>query len=251
MALRDEIKAERKAFLEDATFKQKLGYFWDYYRVHTIIITVIVVALSSFIYHRITDPKVILNGIFLNTFQSKAEISLDDHEQLFFESQEIDTSDFIAEFNDTFNLTGDAAADYETSQALYVRLASGSVDFLVSPVKYILEYAYSDFFTDLTTILSDEQIKKYEPLFMYIDNAVVKEIEILSKDPDNQVNVELPDPYKPEEMKEPIPVFIDITQCKKLEQNYSYTIEKPVFAFMVNATNLELSLEFLDYLTEE
>lgn len=251
MALRDEIKAERKAFLKDATFKQKLAYFWDYYKVHTIIITIVIVAASNFIYHQITDPEVILNGMFLNTFGTDAEVSITDHEQLFFEAQGIDTSEYIAEFSDTFNITGDDATDYEMKQAIFVRLASGSVDFLVSPVNHIMDYAYDEYFVDLTTILSDEQLKKYEPYFMYIDEAVIEEIAILSKDVDNEVNVELPDPCKPEEMEKPIPVFIDITKCEKLQQNYDYTTEKPIFAFMVNAENIELSVEFLDYLMEK
>ena len=48
-----------------------------------------------------------------------------------------------------------------------------------------------------------------------------------------------------------IPVFIDITKCEKLQSNYNYTIEKPVFAIMINAENTELSVKFLDYLMEK
>lgn len=251
MALRDEIKAERKAFLKDATPKQKLAYFWEYYKIPTIIITCIVIFVSNFIYHKITDPEVILNGLFLNTFQTEAEVTVADYEQLFFESQGIDTSEYAANFNDIYNLVGDDSADYESLQAIWVQIASGTVDFMISPAGYVTDYAYNEFFVDLRTVLSDEQLEMYGEYFLYIDSAVVEEIAILSEDVDNEVNVELPDPYKPDEMEDPIPVFIDLAQCEKLEEIYSYTIEKPVFTLLVNANNPELALEFLDYLMEQ
>ena len=49
MAVMDEFKEEREA-LKRGTPKQKLAYFWYYYKWHVIISVIIIGMLVSFIY---------------------------------------------------------------------------------------------------------------------------------------------------------------------------------------------------------
>lgn len=250
MTEKERVKAQRKEYLENATLKQKLFYFWEYYKVHTIVILLIVIIVSNFIYHKVTDPELILNGLFLNIYNTEDESSVSDLGKEFLELQGIDTKEYDVSFNDGLYLTGDASTDYETSQAVWVQCAAGAIDFIVSPEEHLLDYAYNGYFTDLTTVLSEAQIEKYKPYFLYIDGAVMEEIDKASEDLDDTTEIALPDSAKPEEMQEPIPVFIDVTQCKKLMDVYGITTDSLVFGILVNAPAPDLTIDFLDYLME-
>ena len=250
MTEKERVKAQRKEYFKNATLKQKLFHFWEYYKIHTIVVVLIVIIISNFIYHKVTDPEVILYGLFLNIYNTEDETSASDLGKEFLELQDMDTTDYDVSFNDGLFLTGDDSTDYETSQAVWVQCAAGAIDFIVSPAEYLMNYAYDEYFTDLTTVLSEEQIEKYQPYFLYIDGAVVEEIAETSKDIDNPIDIALPDCAKPEEMQEPIPVLIDVTQCEKLMDVYGITTAPLVFGILVNAPAPDLTIDFLDYLME-
>ena len=48
MAVMDEFKEEREA-LKNGTPKQKLAYFWYYYKWHVIISLVVIILIVSFV----------------------------------------------------------------------------------------------------------------------------------------------------------------------------------------------------------
>lgn len=48
MAVMDEFKEEREA-LKNGTPKQKLAYFWYYYKWHVIIALVVIIMIVSFV----------------------------------------------------------------------------------------------------------------------------------------------------------------------------------------------------------
>lgn len=249
MTEKERVKTQRKEYFKNATWKQKLYYFWEYYKIHTISIILIVVVVSSFIYHKVTDPEIILNGIFLNTNTLENEKTAEDLGLEFLESKKIDTSDYTVNFNEGLYLTGDSTLDYEGEQAVWVQCGAGTVDFIVSPVEHLMDFAYQEYYADLTSILTEEQLKKYEPYFLYVDGAVIEEMAAAPADAPLD-DIELPDPTKPEEMDEPIPVFIDMTQFEKLTNLYASDTDSLVFCILVNAPDSELAIDFLEYLTE-
>ena len=48
MAMRDEVR-EQQNKLKGKTFKEKLNYFWDYYKVHTIALVFAIIVISVFV----------------------------------------------------------------------------------------------------------------------------------------------------------------------------------------------------------
>lgn len=249
MTERENVKAQRKEYFKNATAKQKWVYFWEYYKLPTIVIILIIVVASNFIYHKVTDPELILNGIFLNCNILETEMTVENLGLEFLESQKMDTSDYTVNFNDGLYLTGDSTFDYEGEQAIWVQSSAGTVDFIISPIEHLIEFAYQEYYADLTTILSDEQVKKYEPYFLYLDGAVLEEMANAPADSPLD-DMELPDPKKPEEMKDPIPVFINMAQCEKLTNIYGTSAESLAFCILINAPDLDLTIDFLDYLMD-
>ena len=65
MPVMDEFKKEREA-MKNGTPKQKLAYFWDYYKWHVIISVIVLVTAVSFIYQAVTRKSVALYALLLN-----------------------------------------------------------------------------------------------------------------------------------------------------------------------------------------
>lgn len=65
MAVMDEFKEEREA-LKNGTPKQKLAYFWYYYKWHVIISVIIIGMLVSFIYQYANRKDTAFNAVLLN-----------------------------------------------------------------------------------------------------------------------------------------------------------------------------------------
>jgi hypothetical protein len=68
MAMKDEIRRERQAVMKHGTPKDKWNYFKDYYMLRTIVVVAVLVFAICFIYDTVTKPDIVLNGMFLNTF---------------------------------------------------------------------------------------------------------------------------------------------------------------------------------------
>lgn len=251
MALMDEFKEERKAIFENGTLKQKALYIWDYYKWHIIIPLIIVITIVWYIVHVITAPDVILNGVILNVYNTKTESSADTLLDDFYKEQKINLKEEEINLNMSLYYTaGNDNANYESSQALMAWLAAGQLDFMTGDVAALTELSYKDYFTDLREYLTDEQIQKYEPYFLYMDYDFYTKRSQKISNMEDVSTMEYPDCTKPEEMVDPIPVMIDMSQSKKLTETYGETSDILAFAITVKDTNKDMTLEFLDYLME-
>ena len=61
----DEFKEERAA-LKNGTFKQKLSYFWYYYKWHVIGITFGAILVISFVHQLVTKKETAFNAVMMN-----------------------------------------------------------------------------------------------------------------------------------------------------------------------------------------
>ena len=64
MAVMDEFKEEREA-LKNGTPKQKLAYFWYYYKWHVIISIVVIAMVGSFIYQYVNRKDTAFEAVLL------------------------------------------------------------------------------------------------------------------------------------------------------------------------------------------
>lgn len=251
MALMDEFKEERKAVLQNGTTKQKISYIWEYYKWHIIVPILAIIAITSYIVTLVTRPAIILNGVMLNIHNIESadtnEILLTD----FYKEQEVDTKEEEITLNTNLYYSLDnPSSNYESSQVLMAWLAAGQLDFITGDAVSLTDLAYKEYFTDLRDYLTEEQFAKYEPYFLYMDYDVYKKRSELMKNIDDASVIELPDCTKPEEMKDPIPVMIDMSQSEKLKEVYGNTSEVLAFGITANETHKEMTIAFLDYLME-
>ena len=61
-------------------------------------------------------------------------------------------------------------------------------------------------------------------------------------------NIQIPDPFKPESMEKPIPVGIDISNCKAFQSAYYFSGTTLYLGVAANAPRPELTKQFINYL---
>lgn len=248
MAWKDELNNAKKVF-ENGTTKDKIEYIWEYYKWHIFIVLFVVYLMGSMIYNNVTEKDYVLQGIFLNTL-TKSETVLE-MEQDFIEAYPIDMLSEEIFFDASMHYSDDSDAietSYQTIQVLSSRIAAETIDFMVADTATLYDFSYDQYLTDLTEVLSEEQLKDYEEYLLYYDKAVLKELNNIDYAVEEFPEIELPDPANPELMKEPVPVMIDVSSSEKISTLYPVSIKNYAFAFVINGVHKEKAVEFLEYL---
>jgi len=256
VTIREQVKQQRKEVMKNGTPREKVAYFFDYYTLHLILAITIIVIAVSLIVNAVRKPEVVLSGIVLNVFNYENKDPVEDLGNDYLKQENLNSDKYKIDLNATltYRVGNDSTLQYhdiETSQAILTQCAAGSIDFMISPLNSVIEYANNGIFVNLEEVLSDEEFKLYEPYFLYVDQAVVEEKDKLVNDGGNPDDIPTPDPTKPEEMKEPIPVLIDISGCKKVSDIYNYTDDTLAFGVTIKAPNSNRIPSFLEFLFKE
>ena len=270
MAVMDEFKSERES-VKNEPFKKKVAYFWTYYKWFVIIPLIIIIGITSYIYHIVTDTDTVLNGILLNTNSLESDSSnLIDG---FYEEQQIDQKLYDISLNPSLSYYPDsqnASSNYTTLQALMAWSSSGAIDFISGDMSAMKDLAYKGYFVDLTTVLSAEQLTTCEPYFLYIDQDIVTQRNEAFDNNSDASTIPLPDCDKPETMKDPIPVLLNLPPSDALKQAYGFTSSSTsgttsdsasaatsdsasdavIFGIVQNAQNTDMALKFIEYATK-
>ncbi len=252
MAVMDEFKEEREA-MKNASFKEKLKYFWYYYKFHTIAVIAVMILVVTLVYDIATQKDTAFFGVMLNSAYVNEE-AMSTFQESFVEYAEIDSETYDVQFDHTINLSESAISEVNasSSQRLLVYTSSAEIDVMVGGADVFPEQANQGMFYDLRDILTEEQIAKYESRFFYVDQAYIDLLdEIYDSSTTTEIELpEAPEPTKPQEMEQPIPVGIFVTDCEKLTDAYFFVGDYCVVGVMGNAPHLENAITFIDYLFE-
>ena len=243
MAAMDEFRAEREA-IKHGTWKQKLSYFWDYYKWHTIITGVVVFSIISITYNIITQKDNALSGILLNAYEYDMENSETNLVDEFIELANIDTSEYQVSLNTGLSYLpedaeGGSSYNYSTSQVITAQSGAGELDFVAGPHNSMRDWAYKSLFVDLREILTDEQLELFEPYFLYIDEGIIEKRAEAWDNMEDVSAIAIPESLSPEGMTKPVPVMLDMTKSQKLLDAYGYDVENLAIGIIANAPNVE------------
>ena len=256
MAVMDEFKEEREA-MRNGTPKEKLNYFWYYYKWHVIGTLIAIILIGSFVHQLLTRTETVFDAVMMNTVLMTQDNAYEDE---FAAYLGIDPKEEDIMFDTSVQILENSMDDttYTSVMKLSAYTAAGDLDVMVTDTASFRKYANSECFFDLRTILTDEQLVKYEPYFYYVDQKIIDEINTISDDPerlDELDNIVYPDPTKPEEMETPIPVGIYLDNSKKLRYNFYFrgqdgTAEHIAIGIYVNTEHLENALKFIEFAFE-
>ncbi len=228
--------------------KERLEYFWDYYKWHAIVIVLVIAILTQGIVGICNRRETVFSGIFLNC---KISVEDDAFLQGFYDYAGIDASSQEATFYTDLTLTdGKNQNDINTFRRIMAGIANKDTDIIVGQTEAFRLCAYNStaLFADLRQILDAETLASIASRLYYIDGVVLRELDAPVG---TQVYVDvamLPDPTKPEAMKDPIPVGILISDLEDFQSAY-YLTDAPVYIGIVaNAPRPDTAQQFIDYL---
>jgi hypothetical protein len=249
MAVMDEFKKEREA-MKQGTLKQRIAYYWLYYKWYVIVTVAIIAFIISFVHNILTRKEDAFAAAFINAWeQEDAENYLNG----FVEVAGIDTSKFQINMDSYLYLT-EGSLDQTTmvtTQKVMVYIASNSLDVLAADESTFRSYAYGEVLVDLRTLLSPQQLERYKPYFYYIDSAVQARKATMEESDGSSEGLVYPDPTKPELMEDPIPVAVFINNSPSLEKAYSFSEENVPMGIIVNSKRQQTALTFLDYVMQD
>lgn len=250
MPLMDEFKEERAA-LKNGTPKEKISYFFYYYKWHTVAVIAVTLFIISFVYQFATQKETAFYAVMMNAaamtdgteysraFGDYAEINLNKNEFLFDTSIRTNAMDIIGDVN------------YTSLQKLTVYTAAAELDAMITDTDSFQKYANSYTFYDLRDILTEEQVAEYKPYFYYVDWTTVEAIETANASLDTSYVPTYKDPTKPEEMEQPVPVGIYLNSCEDLLNNFYFSGEDVVMGVYGNTTRLDTTIKYIDFLMED
>lgn len=253
MGMMDQFKAEWEA-MKQRDRKERMQHLWEYYRWHILVLIVLLCFIVSTIWSAMIRKDVILSGVLLNSTNVASEEVATKLENDFINKQGLDSEKVQVELNTYWAYKIDneesAADSYSTLEYLTTLVAGEMLDFVTGDLDALSALAYSDYFEDLSTVLSEEQMKLYEPYLLYIDLAVIEKLEEMAKSENFDVEIAIPECDDPENMEKPIPMFVDMSQSEYLTAIYSSEENPLVFAVAINAPNNEVIQDFVDFMME-
>lgn len=248
MPVMDEFKKEREA-IRQKSLKEKLAYFFDYYKWHTLAVIVLLAVAVSMIIRAVNRKDCALYVCLLN---SMAIDQTDDYLQSFEEYAGIDRSKSEVRFDTSMaiEIGGRDQITATSFQKLAIYTASGDLDLIVITPELIHYYVDQKIFYDLRQVLTPEQTALYEPYFFYVDQTIVDAM-IKAADRGETYEAEFSDPRQPETMEIPVPVGIFLDDCPKFKENVLFGDEEIVLSVLINSSNIETGLKFIDFVMQE
>ena len=267
MAVSDEIKAQRGK-IKEMSFKEKLSYFWEYYRIPFFIVTAVII-LAFFLIRDIATAKPY--GFYAMLINASPNTQETDLEQSFSTYADIDKAkyDCYIDTATTLNLNSTNQYDMASIQKIMAVVAAGDLDTMVADYNSFSHYAMNDTFTDLRKVLSKDQLAKYSDDLYYVDYAVITAAEnedvssesasdssvasTLSSGADSS-SVGTADQFvkpDPSTMTTPVPVGIILSDAAALKDADVYTGTVPVLGITQNTSRIEEAQKFIDYLFQK
>ncbi len=248
MPVMDEFKEER-ASLKQKSLKEKISYFFYYYKWHTLAVIVILIAAVSLIHTIATRKSCVLYVSLLNTAVND---STEDYLKNFTEYAGFDTKDYETIFDTSMfiDIGGRDDITATSMQKMAIYIGAGQLDVLAATHDIMEYYVDQKIFTDMRLLLSPEQISRYSPYFFYVDQTVVDAV-IAANERGEDYNAVFSDPRHPEDMENPVPIGIYLNDCKKLKSNLRFGDEEIIMSVIANSSNTDTAVKFIDYVMQE
>ncbi len=260
--VRDEIK-EQQLKAKDMSFKGKLQYFWYYYKVHTIVGICIVFFAVTMLHDILSAKDYAFYGIMLNSINldnEQLETSFGEYASL-----DLEQYDCFLDTTSTLSYTTMNQFDMATVQKIIALIQTKDLDAVVFDSEVFNNYANNEMFIDLRNVYSDAELQKYEDQLYYVDYAQIQkadeEIEyenedLLSSEEASQLTLdevlaEAETHRHPENMEQPIPVGIFLTDSPFAEKTGAYGNLQPVFGIAVSSTRTDTAKQYLEFLWDD
>ena len=246
MPVMDEFREEREA-IKHGTSKQKYQYFKDYYRTPLIIAVLAALFIGILVYQLVSRKDSAFYAVMLNCSPYQENEWL---EEEYAQYAGINLGEYTVTFDTGiyYKLNSTDEDTYVTVQKLDTYAGAGHLDVMLGGGEEFAHFANSILFMDLRTVLTEEQLQKYEPYLYYIDGALIDLTAMKPLEPQDYAN-----PRNPEEMEEPMPVAIYVESSEKLNTAYYFKNAENGIALGIysNTSHADNAVTLIDYLLSD
>ncbi len=249
-----EIREEQRKALKKMNPKQKLAYFWEYYKTHVLVSVIAMAILISIITTVANAKEQVFYAMMLNAYGLDSEYLSEDFANFI----DLDTEQFecYVDGGSALVLDSYSQTDIGTMQKIMAYTQVGDLDVIVSDSDVFARYTESEMFTDLRMLLSEEELAAYADHLYYVDASVIAaQSDAAPTDPPQLTEAEQAEALEshrhPEDMKDPVPVGIFLTEAAFIKSTDSYPAgysKPPVFGVVISTRQVDNSLRFLEYL---
>ena len=248
MAVMDEFKEERQR-MKSQPFKVRFAYFWDYHKWHVIIGIFVGICSFNLIYSMLTAKENVFTAAIIDCYADA--VKAEEYTNEMIELLDIDTKHESIYLDNSYRLSGADTPDASTSEVLGVRIVANEIHVFLSPEDIFNRFVLNDIFTDLRTVLSEEDLEYYKDSFYYVDQAVVEKGDIYNTDFIENPFTDTANHKSPEGMENPIPVGIYATGSEDFQSTYYFLrdSQEVVFGIPFYVEDTTRAMQFLDSMT--
>lgn len=268
MSVAKEIREEQKKALSTMSTKEKLAYFWEYYKIHTLATIIIVVIVVSLVRQVVTSKDIGFYAVLIDAVTTDSNYGLNEiWNEEFQEYAQIDPDEYEVSIDTSVTLSESVDVEYMVAnqQRLLAMLMAGNVSAFVAHTETFETYAQFEYFYDIESLLSTEELEKYGQYLYYTDAATFDKSSDIPSDEENKQNDRgnlVINHRDPATMEQPVAVGIILTEDNKIaragyyaylkEAGYEYQGYPSDVVLGIPLTNKEpdLVIRFLEYIFE-
>lgn len=219
----DEIREQRQK-LKGKSPKEKLAYFWEYYKVPALIVLLVVIFGSDLIYNIVTKKAIVMEAAFVNMVTAE-DFDSEQEAAGFVTWAEIDPKEYEAVFDTGIYIDYDGGDEYTAVniQKVMAMISARALDVILADDSYLEQTADEGYYADLSEVLPEELLAQFEAE----DKVLYRDI--------------------PEDGKGEIPIAVDVR-----DSSFFLSHEVPSwFTVVINAEHPETAVKFLEYMLLE
>lgn len=216
----DEVREQQRK-LKGRPFKEKLAYFWEYYKIHTLVILCVLFFGGNLIYTIATAKDPALEVAFVNTYLPD-NTDTDALSDAFLAYAGIDSKDLEAVFQTdmTINYERVDEMSYANIQKIMANIAGSALDVIVCDRTYLESVAQEGMFANLEDVFPKDLLERYADRLIYMD--------------------------LPEDDAGEVPVAIDVVDSPLLWEGH----ETACFTVIINTTRPDTAVQFFRFMME-
>lgn len=236
MPIIDDIRENNKK-MKGRSFKEKLQYFWEYYKLPTIIILFSLIIVISAVKAIITNKDVVFEAVMVNCQDTPQPAQFE-------EILGIDQKKEEVVYDNSFSMLADPAAYseafYTSAQKLVALVAANQVDVMIADPELSESYFNSEFFDDLRKYFTEEELSKMNEPYEDENGNIIEPCKVIWHQMIDEETGDLIGEY--------MPIAIDIGDAPAITSAPCCYFEHVYLTVFVNTQHPEDIRKFYDHL---
>ena len=244
----DEFKEETEEILKNASLWKKAKYYIYYYKWYALALLIVFGIAFSWIKAVVTQKEA---ALFVALINSEPKENAEEFDLAYASYAEIDLNQNSVTLDTSMQIssTGADQQSMAASQKLLAYASVGDIDIFEANKELFANYASRSYFLDLRDILPEDVLAKYESHLYYIDRPVLEALTEAEQGIEDEMDIKIPNPTKPELMEDPIPIGLFVDGLTTLEDYYYIDGRNAVLGIPANTKNPDNAVKFIQFIT--